>query len=166
LNNPLAMVDILGDDGCYDANGGTIDIAPELCDAAGGYYLGGEGVVVVDGNVYVQGGWSQMNSDGSSTYVSGPVFAGTFADMFSYLLSNLPPDIVNLLSSAFPHSDHNLTQSSVCTSASCHVSNYKKPPSCDVDNCTPAQKADWCAKATTMANNGLKWTGQKGVGRS
>jgi len=38
-----------------------------------------------------------------------------------------------------------------CTS--CHITNYKKPLSCDVDPCTPAQKAQWCAggKGTTAA---------------
>jgi hypothetical protein len=44
-----------------------------------------------------------------------------------------------------------------CTT--CHVPNYKRPLSCDVDTCTPEQKAQWCANAKKMADLGLTVTG-------
>jgi len=45
----------------------------------------------------------------------------------------------------------------------CHIPNYHKGLSCDVDKCTPAEKAQWChdAKATLAAMN--KYTLQKGA---
>jgi RHS repeat-associated protein len=49
-------------------------------------------------------------------------------------------------------------------STNCHVPNYTRPLSCDRDACTPAQKAQWCANAKSMAALGLKVTGQNGLG--
>jgi RHS repeat-associated protein len=52
LNNPLAMVDLLGDDGCYDSTGQDLGVAEVNCYSAGGVWLGGGQWVGTDGNVY------------------------------------------------------------------------------------------------------------------
>jgi RHS repeat-associated protein len=48
--------------------------------------------------------------------------------------------------------------------ATCHVPNYVRPKSCDVDACTPAEKAKWCANGKAATAGISKATGgQVGV---
>lgn len=35
VNNPMAIVDLLGDDGCYDPNGTAVDVDPGVCGSLG-----------------------------------------------------------------------------------------------------------------------------------
>jgi RHS repeat-associated protein len=58
LNNPLAMVDLLGDDGCYDQNGNAINAVEGICQTFGGTWLGDGQFVGSDGNIYAPGGAS------------------------------------------------------------------------------------------------------------
>src|SRR5258708_26403462 len=52
-NNPEAMVDLLGDEGCYDRNGQASSMGEQLCERMGGYtWLSGGQWVGADGNVY------------------------------------------------------------------------------------------------------------------
>ena len=67
LNNPLAMVDLLGDDGCYDANGMQVNVVAEICGAAGGTWLSNGLFVGTDGNVYQQGQTSSYDP-GNGTF--------------------------------------------------------------------------------------------------
>jgi RHS repeat-associated protein len=46
----------------------------------------------------------------------------------------------------------------------CHVQNFVPLLSCDVQKCTPEQKAEWCATGKETADGMLKWTGQKHTG--
>jgi hypothetical protein len=51
---------------------------------------------------------------------------------------------------------------SIC--ASCHLANYHPPKQCDVQGqCTPQEKAQWCAAAYKMAELGTKATGGGGA---
>ena len=54
-----------------------------------------------------------------------------------------------------PSAPSNVPPVGACTAASCHIPGYVRPKSCDVDACTPAEKAAWCnsAKATNAAIN-------------
>jgi RHS repeat-associated protein len=78
LNNPMAMIDLLGDDGCYDSNGNDLGVAQMNCYSAGGQWLGGGQWVGSDGNVYGPPVWvsSQVttiiSSGGAPTVVAGP----------------------------------------------------------------------------------------------
>jgi hypothetical protein len=58
----------------------------------------------------------------------------------------------------------NVPRTGQCTSTSCHVPVYMKPKSCDVDACTPAEKAQWCAGARATVAAGHKMTGGSGTG--
>ena len=56
---------------------------------------------------------------------------------------------------SIPRAPNNVPPVGACTAASCHIPGYVRPKSCDVDACTPAEKARWCgsAKATNAAIN-------------
>lgn len=45
----------------------------------------------------------------------------------------------------------------------CHVPNYQKPLSCDVDSCTVAQREAWCRAARETAALGVTYTGGGGT---
>jgi hypothetical protein len=100
LNNPTAMVDLLGEDGCYDSDGNDVGVAQVNCYSAGGVWLG-SGAYVVNGSVYI----SSVETDGN---IGGPnggslyaynVYAGSFTAEFGYLfqgtLLTVNPNIPN-----------------------------------------------------------------------
>jgi len=91
----MAVIDLLGDDGCYDAAGNDLGVAQVNCYSAGGMWLAGQGVYVSNGNVYVQVQYTQLNNDGSSTYVDGPQLAGSFASLFGWQFQNTNLTVVS-----------------------------------------------------------------------
>jgi RHS repeat-associated protein len=106
-NNPMAMVDPFGDDGCYDPDGNDVGVAQVNCYTAGGQWLGG-GAYVVNGQVYLQSeeiAWN-MGGNGQSVYAYN-VKAGSFTDMFGYLFQSI--NLLNNISS--PPQPPNFVQS-------------------------------------------------------
>ena len=92
LNNPMAMVDLLGDDGCYDGQGNQIFATiSATCGDSGGQWLDGD-VSVVNGQVYVplELTGANMGPSGASTYAKN-VSAGSFQDLFGYLFQGGSP---------------------------------------------------------------------------
>jgi len=110
VNNPMAMVDLLGDDGCYDQFGQDLGVDQMNCYSAGGVWLDGGLWVGSDGNVYGPSQWvpaqtSQVTSciDGgscSTTISSLPGFwwtpnLGSFQNLFGGVFSLIPVPNVN-----------------------------------------------------------------------
>jgi len=91
LNNPMAMVDLLGDDGCYDAGGNDLGVAQVNCYSAGGFWVG-YGGYVQNGNVYMS--YELVGyTNGSADYASN-VYAGSFSDLFGWQFQNT--NLINL----------------------------------------------------------------------
>jgi RHS repeat-associated protein len=87
-NNPLDMVDLLGDDGCYDGNGMEIHTDPRLCGAAGGFYLTDGLYLDSNGIVQQQGTATGYSQTGGDIYSSTPTTVGSFSNLFGYLFGN------------------------------------------------------------------------------
>jgi hypothetical protein len=81
LNNPLGMVDLLGDDGCYEGTGVAINVAEALCGFAGGTWLSGGQFVGTDGNVYQQGQTSSYDpGNGTFGFSTTTTLVGPFGN--------------------------------------------------------------------------------------
>ena len=77
LNNPLAMIDTLGEEGCYDQNGQAVNVVQDICNSMGGWtWLSGGQWVGSDGNVYntqyTSGPFVSAGDPGSSDECTGP----------------------------------------------------------------------------------------------
>jgi RHS repeat-associated protein len=154
MNSPLSYIDPLGLDGCSATFCVSVSTCPSGMTFQNGQCVAGQ-CQGAQGNIKVNG----ITICGPSVYL---IYIDNAMQEFQQCSNGGCRG--GYSSGSGGNAGTPITPPNQCTSAMCHVPNYKKPLSCDVDPCTPAQKKQWCADARATVDRELEITGQTGVG--